>query len=270
MIIPILLYHSIAERASPKFEPWTVTPGDFQAQMQYLSDRGYTALTVSELTNYILGNSQPIPSQPVVITFDDGFANFYSQALPTLAQFGYNATIYIATAYVMGTSRWLDPEGSGDIPMLTWDQISALADQNVEVGAHSHTHPQLDTLPSTQADQEIRISKSLLEDHLRRQIQSFAYPHGYHNPQVRRLIQAAGFTSACAVKHAMSSPEDDRFAFSRVIIDHYRTLDQYGRLLTGESLRIAPRGERVQTILWRVVRRTMVRLKRTGQPLPIR
>jgi peptidoglycan/xylan/chitin deacetylase (PgdA/CDA1 family) len=149
--------------------------------------------------------------------------------------------------------------------MLSWDQITALPTNRVEIGAHSHTHPQLDTLPLSAADQEIRTSKALLEDHLGRPVDSFAYPHGYHSPQVRRVVEQAGFTSACAVKHAMSSLSDDRFALSRIIIDRDQTLESFHRLIVGESLHMAPRGERVQTILWRAVRRTMVRVKGSEQ-----
>jgi peptidoglycan/xylan/chitin deacetylase (PgdA/CDA1 family) len=269
MKIPILLYHSVSAESSPRFEPWTITPEDFADHMQILADEGYTALSVSDLAEIMTGTSVEIPERPVVITFDDGFADFYHTAQPVLAEHGFRSTIYLITKYLEGKSRWLDHEDSGDIPMLSWQQVSEIASQGVEIGAHSHTHPQLDTIPASQAAQEIRISKTIIEDHLGMQIGSFAYPHGYHNAEIRRLVQEAGFSSACGVKHAMSSLEDDRFSLSRIIVTHSVNPQGFRRLLDGDSLRVAPQGERVQTVLWRVVRRTLVRLKGTHQEQPI-
>ncbi len=261
MIVPILMYHSISEEASPKFLPWTVTPAHFAEQMASLREQGYTALSVSDFTGLLAGSQVTAPERPVVITFDDGFADFADCAVPLLAAKQMRATIYIVTSTVGGTSSWLAAEGEGQRPMLSWDEIAALPASVVEIGAHSHTHPQLDTLTLYEADREIRTSKAILEDHLGREIKSFAYPHGYHGPQVRRLVQDAGFSSACAVKHAMSSLQDDRFALSRIIVSRDLTIDQFTRLLAGETLRVAPQGERVQTMLWRVVRRTLLRVK---------
>jgi peptidoglycan/xylan/chitin deacetylase (PgdA/CDA1 family) len=255
------MYHSISTGASPKFLPWTVTPAHFADQMAILREQGYTALTVSDFASLLGGSQATAPERPVVITFDDGFADFAECALPLLAANQMRATIYIVTSTVGGTSRWLAGEGEGQRPMLSWDEIAALPAYIVEIGAHSHTHPQLDTLPLPAADREIRTSKAILEDHLGREITSFAYPHGYHGPQVRRLVQDAGFNSASAVKHAMSSLQDDRFALSRIIVDHDQTIEQFTRLLAGETLRVAPQAERVQTVLWRFFRRTLLRAR---------
>jgi peptidoglycan/xylan/chitin deacetylase (PgdA/CDA1 family) len=261
MIVPILMYHSISTSASSKFLPWTITPTRFAEQLAFLREQGYTALTVSDFAGLLAGGQATAPERPVVITFDDGFADFAECAVPLLAANQMRATIYIVTSTVGGTSRWLAAEGEGQRPMLSWDEIAALPASVVEIGAHSHTHPQLDTLSLTAADREIRTSKAILEDHLGREISSFAYPHGYHGPQVRRMVQDAGFSSACAVKHAMSSLQDDRFALSRIIVYRDQTIERFTSLLSGETLRVAPQGERIQTVLWRVVRRTLLRAR---------
>jgi peptidoglycan/xylan/chitin deacetylase (PgdA/CDA1 family) len=132
----------------------------------------------------------------------------------------------------------------------------------VECGAHSHSHPQLDTLSPVAARDEIVRSKTILENHLGRQVSTFSYPYGYYSSTVRQIVQQAGYSSACAVKHAMSAITDDRFALARIIVEADTDVESLGRLLAGEGLRVAPIRERVQTKGWRLVRRSIKLLER--------
>ncbi len=241
------------------FRPWTVTPEAFDRQMGCLADQGYTALTVTDFV--ARSEARRLPERPVVITFDDGFADFYTQALPVLSRHGFPATIYLVTSGLGATSGWLAAEGEGARPMLDWDQAAMLPAAGVEVGAHTHTHPQLDTLPLEEAEREIRLSKRLLEEHLGQPVPSFAYPHGYHTAALKELVRQAGFSSACAVKHALSGPDDDRLALARVIVTHDLPLETFIRWIHGEGIRPAPRGERIRTVLWRLARQTAAQLK---------
>jgi peptidoglycan/xylan/chitin deacetylase (PgdA/CDA1 family) len=80
--------------------------------------------------------------------------------------------------------------------MLSWAQLGEIASRGVEIGAHSHSHPDLDTLPQQKAWQEIADCKRHLETELGAVVVSFAYPHGYSSPRVRRLVREAGYQSA--------------------------------------------------------------------------
>src|SRR5690349_15268417 len=103
--IPILMYHSIAVEAKPKFREFAVAPALFERQMAYLSEQGYTAMTVSQFVYICAHKEERLPDKPVVITFDDAFLDFYTTALPILKRYGFSATLYVPTAYVGGTSR---------------------------------------------------------------------------------------------------------------------------------------------------------------------
>ncbi len=260
-LVPILMYHSVSADAAPRYKPYAITPSIFARHMAYLRDNGYKSVTISELTTALIADGDRLPTKPVAITFDDGLADFYTGALPVLGSYGFTATLYITTGYVGSTSRWLQNEGEGMRPMLTWSQVTEISGIGIECGAHSHTHPQLDTLPLAIARDEIVRCKDTLEQHLSKPIATFAYPHGYHGAAVRQLVMEAGYSSACSVKHAMSGTNDDRFALARIIMMADVDAGQFADWLTGRGLPIAPFPERWQTKGWRLARRSAARLK---------
>jgi peptidoglycan/xylan/chitin deacetylase (PgdA/CDA1 family) len=257
--IPILMYHSISLSSNQRFKQFTVSPVTFIEQMKYLSDHQYTPITITQLVDARLRNGSLLPERPIVLTFDDGFADFFAEAFPVLKRFGFVATLYIATAFVNGASHWLQRMGEGANPMLTWEQLAEISLNGIECGAHSHSHPQLDTLHRTAAQDEIVQSKRLLEDHLGQEVRSFAYPFGYYSARVRQLVREAGYTSACAVRHAMSSENDDPFSLARLMVRPDSNIEEYAALLTGRNSSpakaIYKMYTRARTPIWQLVRR---------------
>jgi len=252
--IPILCYHSVAAKRDPRFAEWTVSPEDFAAQMLYLAENGYRPLTVAELVERAFRRRERIDPKTVAITFDDGFADFHAEAWPVLRRHSFPATVYIATGFVGETSGWLAPDGEADRPMLTWSQIEELSAAGIECGAHGHEHVQLDTVSAARADRDIRRSRDSLEEVVG-PVKSFAYPHGYYTTRVRRQVAQAGFTSACAMKHALTNPEDDPFAIARAVVYGGVDMDGFARLLRGEGIGDAPGERRLRRGAWRTVRR---------------
>ena len=212
------MYHSISSRASREFRKYTVPPWLFAEHMSYLAQLHYTPITVTQFTKAITDAKIGLPERPVILTFDDGFADFYTNALPVLEQYGFAATLYVATAFVGGTSRWLTRENESTRAMLQWSQLSEISAAGIECGAHSHSHSQLDRLPEAVAQGEIVLCKKILEDRLAQEISTFAYPFGYYTATLRQLVRAAGYSSACAVKNATSSTADDRFSLARLLV----------------------------------------------------
>jgi len=229
---PILMYHSISEHTSPKYKPFAVSPALFAEHMACLHQLAYTPITVTQFINARVKGSSALPERPVILTFDDGFADFFTGAFPMLLHYGFPATLYLATAFVNGTSRWLRREGEATRPMLTWNQLTEISAAGIECGGHSHRHHQLDTLPLAQAQDEIVQCKKLLEDHLGQEVSTYAYPYGYHSAIVKRLVQEAGYTSACTVKNEMSSEATDSFALVRLTVRPDSDLDALATLLT--------------------------------------
>jgi peptidoglycan/xylan/chitin deacetylase (PgdA/CDA1 family) len=258
-VVPILMYHSISQFATAKFRPFAVSPTAFAEQMSYLQQQGYTPVTVTQYREARTTTGAKLPERPVVITFDDGFADFYTDALPVLQQHGFTATLYVTTAFVDETSRWLRKEGEAERPMLTWQQLTVVDRAGIECGGHTHTHPQLDTLSKAAAQHEIVHCKEELEQHLGHTIKSFAYPFGYYTAQVRQLVAEAGYSSACAVKHALSSDATDALALTRFMVAADTDIQTFARLLTGTGIsRAAGIYLTTRTLVWQTIRRSSI------------
>jgi peptidoglycan/xylan/chitin deacetylase (PgdA/CDA1 family) len=247
-VIPILLYHSVTDDPALAIRGFETPPATFARHLDRLVGGGFTSLTVTELAGHLRAGGAGMPSRPVVITFDDGWADF-AGAAEALAQRELLATLYVTTG-------WLDRPG-----FLSAAQLPSLPSLGVEIGAHSHTHPQLDTLRARRLRQEITEPRRRLEEVLQRAVPSFAYPHGYSSVQVRRTVREAGYTSAAAVKNALSSAGDDVFDLARLTVLPTTSDEDLDRWLAGTGAPVAPYRERLRTKGWRIARRGRSRLR---------
>ena len=249
-VVPVLLYHAVTEHPPAALERFTVHPARFAEHVGCLRDSGCAGLTVPEFAACLKGQSR-LPARPVLVTFDDGYADFLDAA-ERLAAAGFPSTLYVTTGQL------------GAAGMLTRGQLQSLGD-SVEVGAHSRSHPRLDELPVDRLRDEVHGSKADLEELLQRPVRSFAYPHGDHDRRVRQTVVDAGFGSAAAVKNAFSHDRDDPFAIARITVTATTTSERIGRLLEGRDAPRAWAGERPRTQAYRVYRRVRRRLRRAAR-----
>jgi peptidoglycan/xylan/chitin deacetylase (PgdA/CDA1 family) len=220
--VPVLMYHSIGGT-----DRLAVRPEAFAEQMAYLADGGFTPLP--------FGGRTRRAERPVVITFDDGYADFHEHALPVLERHGFAATVFVTTGWLHDAG----PYAAGSPPgrMLTWAQAEEVAASGVEIGAHGHSHAQLDQLGGPALREELYRSRELLQERLGRPVRTMAYPYGYSSARVRREVRACGYTAACAVANAVMTERHDRFAVPRVTVRAGTSLDGFGQALEGRGFR---------------------------------
>jgi len=228
----------------------------FEKHLTYLSLNQYTPITVTDLVLTRKNGSAALPNRPVVLSFDDAYEDFYDSAFPALARHGFAATLYVPTAFVGGTCDWLRQEGEALRRMASWSQLAEMSAAGIECGGHSHAHMQMDAVPVAAAAADIRRCKAVLEDHLGRQASSFAYPHGWTTNGVKRLVQSAGFTSACAVKNMPSPPLDDAFELARLVVTGEMNTADLAKLLTRRVTPLEVTLRNVARPIWRCVPRS--------------
>ncbi len=251
--VPIFAYHSVSDRVCRGLMGHTISPRLFEQHIHYLAEAGFKGVTVSDLIRLRESDFCARRMKPVVLTFDDGLADFHHNTLPILLRYGFSATLYVVSGLIGDKGRWLAGAGD-DLPaMLSKQQLMEIQSTGVEIGSHTVAHPMLDCLPVSEAKDEIVSSKRALEEMLDIEIRSFAYPYGYYSASVRQLVVSAGYTSACAVNYRLSPIREDRFTLSRQAIRRETSVTQLAAMLRGGGMRT--RYYRVRSRAWTFVRR---------------
>jgi len=254
--VPILLYHSVTAEDGGLMRRYTLAPAAFRAHMAWIAEQRFSTMTVSDYAAVLRGETT-LPDRPLVVTFDDGYADFLDGAAPALAEYDIRATLYVTTAPI-GERRRGTIEGR---PMLTWSELRQVSELDVEIGGHSHDHTQLDLLPHREVVRQVTTCKRLIEDRLEVEVRSFAYPHGHYSRRVREIVRAARYASACAVKNARSHADDDLWALGRVMFEHDDGVDRLRQACEGDRYPLSRPNESALTWGWRAVRRVSVRLR---------
>lgn len=187
-----MLYHLVGENRSL----FTVKPEEFKKQVEYLAKKKYNIVSLADLLGMIeQGN---IPKKIVVLTFDDGFQDFYFNVLPLLKKYNFKATMFLSTGF-MGKKR---QSRSGDwLQILDWPEIKEIQETGlVDFQPHSITHPKLDKEPLERAKQEISGSKMAIEEALDKNCRFFAFPFGNYNEQVIEVLRNHNFKAGLTVE----------------------------------------------------------------------
>lgn len=183
------MYHAVQRLP----DPICVSPERLRSQLDWLVDRGLRGVSVAEL---LRARAQGDPRRLVGLTFDDGFRDFFT-AIPLLRERGFTASVYVVAGKFGDVNDW-DP--APRLPLLSVAEIREVAAAGFEVGSHSLTHARLPALPDAEVEREIRASREALGEVLGSPPAGFCYPYGAYDSRVVRVVSAAGYEYACAVK----------------------------------------------------------------------
>lgn len=195
--VPIFMYHEVGEGPNNLY----LAEKNFYAQMKYLYDNGFQTITMARARE-MLANKEDM-TKKVVLTFDDGYKSFYNTVWPVLKEFNQTATLYVISDLV-GNDRY-----------VSWEQVKILADNGIEIGGHTKTHPLLARINPDLLDEEISGGKKEIEAYIERPITSFCYPTGSYNRQVIAKVKEAGYETATTMEPGKASSKHDPFLLPR-------------------------------------------------------
>ena len=190
MRLPVLLYHHVGPEDPRTNRSLTVSPTRFERQIRWLARRGFHGICPADWLRW-RSQGKALPDKPVLITFDDGYADLAEHALPVLRRYGFGAAVFVVSGQLGGTNAWDEARGSGTHRLLSEEQICHWARNGIEFGSHSRTHSDLTTLSPEELQVEVLGGKSDLECIVQSRIISFAYPYGHHSENVDEAVQEA-------------------------------------------------------------------------------
>ncbi len=215
--LPILMYHRVSPSGSQALSRYRVTPEQFEEQMRYLHDTGHYSITI-ETWHAAMREHKPLPGRAVLLTFDDGYRDFYDYAWPVLKKFDFSALVFLVTDEIGGSNRW-DHRFDEQVPLMGWDEIQFLSKNGIQFGSHTATHPMLTAISPRDAVLEAVRSRMLLQRGLQKPVHSVAYPFGAEDPVVRHIAGGCGYVYGFTCRTGRSSLWDGLLELPRIEVD---------------------------------------------------
>jgi peptidoglycan/xylan/chitin deacetylase (PgdA/CDA1 family) len=244
--IKVLMYHRVvSDREMAESYPFCVHKDEFKKHLEVIDHLGYTPVTFNDYKLFTEGEIE-LPKKPVIITFDDGYQDTYTNAYPLLLEYGMRAVIFVMGDRSLETNVW--DQSDNEIPvalLMNNDQIRELHAKGFEIGAHTMKHDDLQQLSGEDIYKELKGTKMILESLLDSPVQSLSYPFGSVNTQVKRLAQDAGYDFACSVYSGPAQFGDDPYEIRRLTIYNSTTLP-------GFIMRLKTPFEYVEWLWWTI------------------
>lgn len=206
--VPILMYHYVSDLpadADAMRVELTILPALFRAHMQYLSEQGYHTISFYDLDAALMTGAE-LPSNPVILTFDDGYIDHYTQVYPILQSFGMTGTFFIITGRA----------DNGDAGYMNWAQIQALADGGMSIESHTKTHQDLRNRSYDFLVYELLGSLESIRAHTGQRAQAFSYPVGRYDEAVLNVLSQTDVLRAVTTQHGALHTSDNRLEMPRL------------------------------------------------------
>jgi len=215
------MYHAVEDAPRPpEYKHFYVLATEFSGQMRMLKRAGYTPITFAALAAARAGTGG-LPPKPVLLTFDDGYANLKANVHPVLRQLDFVYTVFLVSEKIGKTNDWVAGEGLAPTPLLSWEEIREMqAGGGVEFEAHTATHPHLADIAADAARQEMGVSKDCLEQALQKPIETLCYPYGNFSDGVLDMAGELGYTQAVTTEFGRARRTDNPLRLPRISVYH--------------------------------------------------
>ena len=201
--IPVLNYHQINPTEK---NPLTVPTSDFAAQMKYLEENGYHTISPDELNDFLVDGKE-LPEKPILITFDDGYADNYEYAYPILKEHNMKATIFLVSDFMGRFENY-----------LTWDKVYEMSENQIYIGSHTLSHFELTPLEQAELVNQLVGGKLAVEWKTFKFCEYIAYPGGFYNQMVLSEVKKAGYKGGFTVYNDYVRHGDDPYTVNRIAI----------------------------------------------------
>ena len=202
--VMVLNYHKVVD----EHMSLSVPLADFEQHMKWLKEYGYTSITPEELYEFIVNGSE-LPEKPVLITFDDGYKDNYTNAYPIMKKYGFKGTIFVVTGFLGVYDNY-----------MTWEQAKELSDNGFSIESHTYSHKSMTETSDEEISKELTKSRDTIKNKLGIDADFMAYPTGTYNLHIAELVQKAGYKGAFTIKYDNVSRESNVYALERVPIFH--------------------------------------------------
>jgi len=191
--------------------------------LRYLQAQGYQSISLYDLVDY-LNRGRLLPPKPVVLTFDDGYRDAYTNAFPLLQKYGMTGTFFLVTA----------PIDQHNPEYLSWEQVKEMNAAGMDMECHTYTHPDLRGKDADYIIWQVVGSKEAIEQRTRRPVRFFAYPSGRYDDLVVQILRSAHFWGAVTTMYGDTHSSEETFALRRVRVHGGYSLDEFVAVLHGQ------------------------------------
>ena len=214
MDIPILMYHDI-HTGSESGYAYGISIEQFHSQLVCLHEDGFNTVSFNQLFRH-LKNEAPLPSRPVILTFDDGYTSFLDHAVPLMAEFKFRGTVFLVAAQLGGYNSWDSPHAGSRLKLMDGSQVREVLAAGCEIGSHSMRHLDHAALTAEEICREVADSRKFLEDEFDCMIEAYSYPYGRHDSRCTAAVEAAGYSGAVSIFSNSPDVTEDVFRMRRI------------------------------------------------------
>ncbi|MFQ5769551.1 MAG: polysaccharide deacetylase family protein [bacterium] len=216
------MYHSISESIEDGVHPYyrtTTSPKTFAQQMKYLYENEYSVINLRDVRTHFT-NRKNQDRKVAIITFDDGFRDFYTAAFPVLQNYGFSATIFLPTGFMGKTRSTFKGK-----KCLSWAEVRELRGKGVIFGSHTVNHSKLSLLKIKDLEFELKCSKEQIENEIQEPIESFSYPFAFPEEDKKFMELLRSHLEECGYKYCVSTMigtidrESDFFFLKRIPVN---------------------------------------------------